>query len=598
MSNTGLAWKSQYVSMRDGVRLAIGTWKNVHKHRRAKQPAVLIMTRYWRAIAFREEAAEQQLNYNLARFLAEYGYVLVVADARGTGASFGCREAELSTKEIEDIAEVINWLSDQPWCDGRVVTIGTSYTANTALHALIKAPRALKLAICRAPDFDLKRHLFSPGGITNRWFIEQWGETTAALDGNDVNALARSCPWAATKYCAFENLLGVRPVDDDTDGTMLAQAVHEHKKNFNVLSLVSGSDAAYSDISGHKNFHSDLFAHKDAIEASNVPIVVRCGWHDAGTALGALSMFATFKTSMHIIVGPWNHSGDFRADPLQIGRATAPEAIPRKQEFDLVVRSIEEGLGRGSQREGGAADGDDHKIVEYYTLGENRWKRTDKWPPPHARMRRLYFSRGNRLSNAAPMVREGSDVYQLDFTAGTGKYNRWHTQMGHPVFFPDRSEEDDKLLIYDTEPLEQDVEITGHPIVHLFVRSTAADGQFFVYFEAIDLDGSVRLLTEGQLRAIHRKVSDESPPYHMFGPYHSLEQRDMEYLIPNEVAELSFDLYPISVLLKRGQRIRVAIAGADKDVFPVDGETCPTITIERNCTHASAIDLPFLEPVN
>ncbi|MBW2370346.1 MAG: hypothetical protein JRH15_20945 [Deltaproteobacteria bacterium] len=71
---------------------------------------------------------------------------------------------------------------------------------------------------------------------------------------------------------------------------------------------------------------------------------------------------------------------------------------------------------------------------------------------------------------------------------------------------------------------------------------------------------------------------------------------DAQSLVPGEVAEIAFDLFPISVRFKKGQRIRVAIAGADKDVFrPIPGCEAPVITIERNARHASFIDLPVVD---
>ena len=59
--------------------------------------------------------------------------MLVVCDARGTGASFGHREMELPSDEVADLGELIEWVAAQPWCDGQVATTGTSYTANTTL---------------------------------------------------------------------------------------------------------------------------------------------------------------------------------------------------------------------------------------------------------------------------------------------------------------------------------------------------------------------------------------------------------------------------------------------------------------------------------
>jgi putative CocE/NonD family hydrolase len=195
-----------------------------------------------------------------------------------------------------------------------------------------------------------------------------------------------------------------------------------------------------------------------------------------------------------------------------------------------------------------------------------------------------------------PTLKEGSDRYQVDPTAATGLNNRWHAQTaGKPILFPDRAENDKKLMVYDTSSLENDTEITGHPVVHLYIRSNATDGQFFVYLETVDPDGRVRMLTEGQLRGLHRKVSDDTPPYKMFGPYHSLKEKDALPLIPGEVAEIAFDLFPISVLLKKGQRIRLAIAGADADVFaPILGCESPALTVERNSVYASCIELPII----
>ena len=103
-------------------------------------------------------------------------------------------------------------------------------------------------------------------------------------------------------------------------------------------------------------------------------------------------------------------------------------------------------------------------------------------------------------------------------------------------------------------------------------------------------------LTEGQLRAVHRKVSDEPPPYHVFGPYHSFKRADGLPVVPGELMEMTFALMPISALIRSGHRIRLAIAGADHDTFArIPAEGTPTITVERNAAHASHIDLPILK---
>jgi putative CocE/NonD family hydrolase len=301
-----------------------------------------------------------------------------------------------------------------------------------------------------------------------------------------------------------------------------------------------------------------------------------------------MNISTSLSNPKRIIVGPWNHTGHFRADPFQAGDGTTPQAIPMEEVHTLTTASLDAFF----KEDVAPLEMD---VLEYYTLGENKWKSTHVWPLPETRMERMYLSADSTLSVDAPSDAKGSNRYQVDPTTGTGQYNRWHTQMGQPVNHPDRRETDQKLLVYDTPPLETNLEITGHPVVHLFVRSNATDGQFYVYLEAVLPDGRVKCVTDGQLRAIHRKISEGPPPYTMFGPYHAFERKDALPLVPGEVAELAFDLLPISVRFEAGWRIRLAIAGADRDVFaPIPGCEAPEITVERNSRHASFIDLPII----
>jgi hypothetical protein len=139
------------------------------------------------------------------------------------------------------------------------------------------------------------------------------------------------------------------------------------------------------------------------------------------------------------------------------------------------------------------------------------------------------------------------------------------------------------------------MEITGHVVVHLWVRSTHEDGAFYVYLDAEAPDGRVVYLTDGQLRALHRKLSPEEPPYRTWEPYHSFERADGAPLVPGEVAELRFGLQPTSVRIPEGWRLRVSIAGHDADTFariPAEGD--PVIAVERNLIHASYLELPVV----
>ena len=231
--------------------------------------------------------------------------------------------------------------------------------------------------------------------------------------------------------------------------------------------------------------------------------------------------------------------------------------------------------------------------IRYYTLGERVWHTASSWPPPSVRQQRWYFGANGSLGREPPIDSDGADRYTVDFTASTGSANRWHTQAGGDVVYPDRARADRKLLVYTSAPLARSIEITGNPAITLDVTSTSRDGAFIVYLEDVAPSGRVTYITEGELRALHRKLSPHKPPYALFGPSHSFRRADAEPLVPGRLAELRFVLLPTSVLLRKGHRIRVAIAGADNGTFariPATGN--PVITVARNNTHASSIDLP------
>lgn len=117
-----------------------------------------------------------------------------------------------------------------------------------------------------------------------------------------------------------------------------------------------------------------------------------------------------------------------------------------------------------------------------------------------------------------------------------------------------------------------------------------------MYLEDVAPDGRVTYITEGILRAIHRKISPEEPPYVHLGPYHSFTRADAEPLVPGEITEISFNLYATSALISKGHRIRIALAGHDASIFaryPEEGT--PVWTLQHNSLYPSNIELPMKE---
>jgi putative CocE/NonD family hydrolase len=232
--------------------------------------------------------------------------------------------------------------------------------------------------------------------------------------------------------------------------------------------------------------------------------------------------------------------------------------------------------------------------ILYFTYGVNEWNLTRSWPPEGLAHDTLYLSGDNTLAHDTPETTTASDSYTVDFTATTGEQNRWMAQMGNAVRYDDRTMENRKLLVYTSAPLERDLEMTGSPTLRLYVSSDHEDGAFHVYLEDVSPVGRVTYLTEGLLRAVHRKEKDPSEaPSVQLGIYHSFRTGDSEPLVPGEVAEIGITLLPFSTVFRRGHSIRVAIAGHDmsmRDRCPPEGT--PEITVERNASYPSRLVMP------
>ncbi len=325
------------------------------------------------------------------------------------------------------------------------------------------------------------------------------------------------------------------------------------------------------------------YSRRDAIAAADVPMLVRAGWLDAATADGALSRYMTSDMAQELVIGAWSHGGMDDTDPFQPHR-TMSDPTHEQQFQDLAAffdRSLAE---RPAPPE---------KSIQYYTMNEGRWRTTATWPPPEMETRRLYFGDEGSLTHAAPQT-AGEDDYTVDATTSSGDTTRWQTNLtGGDVYYPDRAEEDAKLLTYTSEPLEEALRISGTPVVSLQVSSTHADGALHVYLEDVAPDGRVTYITEGILRLIHGGSDDGSLPYEHPGPPRSFLRSDARPLEPGVSALVELPLYATSVRLEAGHRLRVAIAGHDSSTFaryPAEGT--PVFTVVHAPDSPSFLEVP------
>lgn len=559
--------RTAYVRMRDGVRLAVDVYLPRDLAAGARVPALLRQTRYWRA---REGGAAG----GIEKFFVTHGYAVVTADVRGTGASSGVWTMPWSPAEVRDAGEVVDWIVAQPWSDGRVGSYGNSYDGNSALLLAASMRPAVRAVMPRHYEFDEYTDIAFPGGVFNEWMIKEWNEGNRQLDNN----------------------AGARAVAEDAGQSVLRAAVAEHAKNLDMYE--AARRVTFRDDSAFGATLDDFspFHYRAEIERSGALLNPWGGWFDAVTADAVIKTFINFSNPQRAVIGPWNHGATQNANPYfrdDSPRLYTPAEWLRL--FDQTLKGVETEIA-GAQKE---------RVLYYLTMGEERWKATRTWPVEGTRPTRFFMSQDNSLSSASPMNATGADSYKVDFEATTGEQNRWRTQLGNPVNYPDRAAEDRRLLTYTSQPLAEDTEITGYPVVDLFVTSTHTDGNFFVYLEEVDEAGKVTYLTEGMLRALHRKISTDAQPYKTLVPYHSFKRKDAQPLVPGEVSELKFAMQPTSVLIRKGHRLRIAIAGHDKSTFArVPADATPTITVARNRRNASFVELPVvsrpahLAPVN
>jgi putative CocE/NonD family hydrolase len=587
---------SQYITMPDGVRLAIDVWLPENLNKQQQLPSIIYSTRYWRDKAFEPEKKGPN---KAIQIFNQAGYAFVIVDVRGTGASFGSRKNEFSVAETRDFYHIIDWIIEQPWSNKRVASTGVSYTANTAEHSIFSNHSALKVSNPRFSDFDWYTSLTFPGGVPNKIISSGWGSYVWSLDMNDAAALS-------DPNAKGPKLLGVKPVDGDKNNVLLKQAVAEHQNNANVSKILAkvvyrDDQAEALSLKDGDDFFVTPYRFKHVVEQSDTVLFHWGSWLDSGTAAGILARFASYDAKGEYIIGPWNHGARQDANPFAPEKQEVQPSIAEQYQQILAYFSpyMFEKDKNKSGRNGSAKHTNSkvkNKQLKYFTMGEDIWKTTSVWPPSNTQYQKLFLASNNSLTYAAPTMAIGSDDYQVNFDIGTGHQTRWSTQLnGSDVYYGDRAAADQLLLTYTSKPLTAAMEITGTAVVSIDVASSNEDGVIIAYLESVAPDGRVTMLTEGQLRLIHRKVSTETPPYPSFGPYHSFLRKDSQAMVPEKMETVTFSLLPTSVLIPKGHSIRLAFAGHDKDSFErVPKEGGAKLIFGRNAKHTSFIKLPII----
>ena len=504
------------VPMRDGARLEADVFR---PYGDGRYPAILNLGPYqkdkpWLVPDTLGEPQNEWMNWETVnpQWWVPRGYACVRIDGRGSGKSPGQCEP-WSLAEAVDFHDAIEWAAAQPWCNGNVGLLGISYFAINQWFVANLKPPSLKAIIPWEGFADIYRDALYHGGILSL-FMTNW--FTAHM---------------------LHHLLG-RASREQPDGWRV-NTLHFWLRNNLDSGAFSGAQAQW-----------DKF---------DVPMLSVGNW--TGMALHlrgnseAFMRAATPHKKLRIHLGSHVHpfyTDDGREDQIRF--------------FDYWLKGVDNGVMEEPPvklaiRKGGDAF---------------EWRHEQEWPLARTRWTKLYLdlsqpqgtpAAGQPLAGTLEVKnppQTGSRSYPASSLGTMGSTSAASSQVMGGGIKPGMG------VSLETAKLSVDTEITGPLACVLWVSSTTEDMDLFLTLRNIGPDGNEILETgqqgapvpvaKGWLRVSHRELDPElSRPYR---PYHRHRRR--LYLEPGEIVKVEIEIWPTSMVFKKGHRIRL-------DIQPRDG---------------------------
>jgi putative CocE/NonD family hydrolase len=496
----GVRVQDTTVAMPDGVRLAVNVFRPEGARPGERFPAILeyLPYRYTRPVAAETSllvapgTADTVDHPPLYSFVRQ-GYVGVRVDQRGTGRSEGTtQDREYSDAEHRDGDVILAWIARQPWCDGNVGMWGVSWGGFNSLQMAARQPPALKAILAMHATEDLfQDDIHYIDGLFH------YDEYELSMDV--ANAVTRA-------------------PDFPTDEKSLAERFDQPP-----WSLI------------YKRHQRDGPFWRRASQGPpydrlKIPVMLIGGWLD-GYRDSVPRLLQHAKVPIKAIVGPWNHDHPDTSEP-------GPRIDWRREAIRWWDRWLK---GRKNRAEEGP------KLAAYVRrwhppdplLREvpGEWRLEETWPPRRLREDTLRLRKDRSLGAASP----DADVHHLKYvpSAGVAAGFWW----GEPL--PDQRTVDALSLVYDSAPLDADLEILGLPRVALRASADAPLAHWFVRLSDVAPDGQVTLITGAGLNGAHRKSATQP-----------------EALVPGRVETFDVEMHFTSWVFPKGHRIRVAVSNA------------------------------------
>jgi putative CocE/NonD family hydrolase len=595
------------VAMRDGVRLATDVYRPAEG---GPFPVILERTPYDKSAPSRSErtadVAKPRSRAEVADYFVRHGYAVVYQDCRGRYHSEGGFTKYLS--DAADGYDTVVWLTRQPWCNGKVGTMGLSYAAHTQAALGCLAPPGLA---CQFLDCGGFANAYQ-GGIRQGGAFElkqaTWAYNNAIADAKDPAAKA-----------------ALRAEDIKQWFTRMPW-----RKGASPLAAAPEYEDYLLEQWRHGDFddywkQAGLYAAGFYDRYADVPTVHMSGWYDpyARTATDNYIGLSRRKSGpVRLIMGPWTHgdrsltfAGDVDFGPAAtLDRNLAEDFFAlRLRWFDRWLKGVENGVeDEPAARVFVMGGGSGRKTASGRLDHGGAWHGVGGWPPADTKPTPFYLHGDRRLASSRPAERAVPLSYEFDpanpvpsiggtITSGApimagGAFDQ---REGATIFGarePYRALADrPDVLVFQTMALTRDVEIAGPIVAKLWIASGARDTDFTV--KLIDVyppnedypDGFAMNLTDGILRVRYRD---------------SWERPAM--MAPGTVYAITIEPFPTANLFKRGHRIRLDVSSSNFPHFDVNPNTGdPEGTASRwqratnlvyvDAAHPSHVILPVVE---
>lgn len=510
--------------MRDGILLRADAYR---PEAAEKFPVLLCRTPY---------SKEREQHIEIGQEMAKLGYLVVIQDVRGRFASDGEFKPGFFSADHcdrEDGYDTVEWAASLPWATGKVGTFGNSYNGWTQWElADTRPPHLVCMFATGIAASLLDREL---GGVLRLGRVLFWTINTLSPD----ERRRAKVKWGSKTVEAAEELWAWRD---------------KHKWLWH-LPLMEIPETAMYGMSGHfkrwlENHARDHFHFLERHKDVNMPVLSATGWYDQ--QIGTIKQFTGMvkngmsshaRDNQRLIVGPWTHT------TLELNRKVGevdfgPEAA--RNYYQIADAWF------GKWLKNKKTEVDEWPPIQLFVMGANRWRGENEWPLSRTLWTEYFLhssgsantSAGDGRLSRQPPREETPDEYVYDprdpvmtLYNPNGQQEPWDQR---------RLEGRQDVLVYQTEPIQEPLEVTGPVSVQLWAASTARDTDFVVKLIDVWPDGFIQELSHGIVRARYRE-SYESP----------------SLITAGEVYEYTIQVNPTSNMFKVGHRIRVDVSSSD-----------------------------------